>query len=303
MTIKYFILVIYRRLRKLRHLRQTLTQIIIGILAKNDKFTEYFYLNRRSLLSKTILESTLNEAAKINQSELYLQVKKGPFSGLIYSIGKSEWYDDSTSLVQKMYGLYEQEILNYISSHRWSTLIDIGAGTGYYSFGMLKAGLCTKSVLFESDKTINQKIPKMANINNISSDRYIIHNSANESEIMLYLDSLAETSKVLIICDIEGYENVLFNSKFLKKLSEKNVTLVIEIHKHKFYKYQSKESFLVNLSYTFIVKPLHSMKRNLDNTLDTFNLITDRWLFASENRGEGVQLVAYTNHNKEKLAL
>lgn len=301
-TTKYFILLIFRRFRKLRHIRLILRSII-GILAKRDRLTEYFYFTRRHLISKTILKNSLVESTKVNQSKLYLQVKKGPFLGLYYSGGKGEWYDDSTVLVQKMFGVYEQEILNYISSHKWSTLIDLGAGVGYYSFGMLKAGLCTKSVLFESDKTINSKIFEMSKVNNIRSDQYIMHNGANNSEIMFHLDSLAETSDVLIICDIEGYECFLFKLDFLKKLAEKNVTMIIEVHQHLFYKYQNDENFMVNLSNTFNVEPLLNMKRDLSNNFSTLRLMTDRWLLASEDRGENVQLLAYTDKNKERLAL
>ena len=152
--------------------------------------------------------------AKWNGSQVdkAFDITNGPFAGMSYEIETLSWFDSYESLVQKKYGIYEQEVLSYISENTWSTLIDIGAGTGYYSLGMLRLRYCKKAILFESNEEYFPIIRRNASANSIDESRFQINGTADAAVIISKLNeqNTFENSSTLIICDIEGFENKFF---------------------------------------------------------------------------------------------
>lgn len=263
------------------------------LVARSDKLTAFFYSARKTHISKKNIWSDENYS-QFHQQFKTFNITNGPFAGMSYEIETLSWFDSYESLVQKKYGIYEQEVLNYITGNTWSTLIDIGAGTGYYSLGMLSSRYCKKAILFESNKEYFPIIRRNATANNIDESRFQINGTADAAIIISKLNeqNSIENSNTLIICDIEGFENKFFELDFIKELAARKVTICIEVHKAQFFKYGISKNFLINLEIYFNVLILPTMQRNLTDCLIKVPFVTDRWLLASENRSEGCQILA-----------
>lgn len=263
------------------------------LVARSDKLTAYFYSARKTHISKKNIWSDGNYSQLHHQYKAF-NITNGPFAGMSYEIETLSWFDSYESLVQKKYGIYEQEVLSYISGNTWSTLIDIGAGTGYYSLGMLRLRYCKKAILFESNEEYFPIIRRNASANSIDESRFQINGTADAAIIISKLNeqNTFENSSTLIICDIEGFENKFFDLDFIKELAVRNVTICIEVHKAQFFKYGLANNFLLNLENYFNVLVLPTMQRNLTDCLMEVPFVTDRWLLASENRSEGCQILA-----------
>jgi 16S rRNA G966 N2-methylase RsmD len=264
---------------------------LMNLISKSDKVSDYFYRGRkRHLASNNIFARTQDsELEEIN----IISIEKGPFKSLLLKNEQNAGYESIEVLYQKKFGIYEQEILDYISNKKYSILIDVGAGTGYYSLGMLKFKLCEFAILFESNPKNHSLIQENFDLNQINSSRFTVKNEANAIEILTTFDKVNVTKGLdsLLICDIEGSEHVFFQPDFLQELAERNITLCIEIHKAKYIKYSFTNN-LVNSSVNYFdIVNLPTMQRNLTNTFLKFPLITDRWAFASEGRNEGAQLL------------
>jgi hypothetical protein len=263
------------------------------LVAKSDKLTAYFYSARKTYISQKNIYDDRNYS-QLHQQYKTFNITAGPFAGMSYEIESLSWFDSYESLVQKKYGIYEQEVLSYISGNTWSTLIDIGAGTGYYSLGMLRLRCCEKAILFESNEDYFPIIRRNASANSIDESRFQINGTADAAIIISKLNeqNIIENSSTLIICDIEGFENKFFEHDFIKDLAARNVTICIEVHKAQFFKYGITDNFLTNLKIYFNVLVLPTMQRNLTDCLMEVPSVTDRWLLASENRSEGCQILA-----------
>jgi len=259
---------------------------LMKIFAKSNVFSKALYNERRNYLSKLIITIEL-------QQNKYLTIQHGPFIGTKYISNNSIWFDPNYVQVQKKLGIYEQEILNFISSRKWQLFIDIGGGTGYYSVGMLNANLCEYAVIFESQVSYHGIIINNFDINQISNNFYKICNEAIARDIILEIDKKIDKNGLdsLLLCDIEGYENVLFQSDFLHHLASRKITLCIEVHQHLFFKSSEHISLLDNLQDYFEVINLPNMNRDLTDKFLFAPLVTDRWLFASEGRSEGCQIL------------
>lgn len=261
---------------------------IMNWLSRNDKLAAAFYEGRKQHLAASMLLSK-HSSAELN----ILQIKKGVFRGLSYDLTEELWFDSQESLIQKCFGTYEQEVLNFLSSNKWNIFIDIGAGTGYYSFGMLKNNLCDFAIMYEANANYLNLTLENAKLNGIENSKFLTRGPANAEDIISQFDSTQRNYDVssLLLCDIEGYENKLFDSKFLKELADREIILCIEVHKAQFFKYGNNENFMTNLLNFFDVTELSTMCRDLTSTFSAAPLVTDRWLLASENRSEGCQLV------------
>jgi hypothetical protein len=278
--------ILLRGYRFISHLHVRLFASLMRFVTKSNFFSNAFYNERRNHLSKTYLTVEL-------EHNNYFTIDHGPFIGMKYIYDKSIWFDPIYAIAQKKLGVYEQENLNFISSRKWQLFIDIGGGTGYYSVGMLQANLCEYAIIFESEVSYHDKIIKNFNINQVSNKLYKICNEAIAQEIILEIDKKIDPNGLdsILLCDIEGYENVLFQSNFLNQLASRKIILIIEVHPHLFFIHGEHKSFLGNLQDFFEVVALPTMNRDLTDKFMFAPEVTDRWLFASENRSEGCQLL------------
>ena len=107
----------------------------MGLLAKSTRLSSSFYSGRRRHISTTNIN--LAKVYNVDKQKSHILIEMGPFAVMLYGCNGETWFDPNESLIQKKFGSYEQEVLNFITKQKWSIFIDIGAGTGYYSIGML----------------------------------------------------------------------------------------------------------------------------------------------------------------------
>jgi len=110
--------------------------LVLRKLAKMNGFMVGVYRNRREFLASQFLIGNPFTPPEKNQGDEYT-ILTGPFAGVKYKTTLDTTYNGDITLLQKVYGSYEQEILDFILVSRFDTVIDIGAGDGYYGIGLL----------------------------------------------------------------------------------------------------------------------------------------------------------------------
>jgi hypothetical protein len=269
--------------------RITLIKAVIGVFSTNDEFARLYYKARLHHLSSRICFE--QDSVDLEDSYRTYTIADGPFLGMKLLANSSQQLDPIPVLKQKQAGVYEQEVLYCLSEGNYSTIIDIGAGSGYYSLGMLFSNKCQKAIMFEKNEKNHPLILECARLNGINESKVSLFGSIDKNSLTSILRNQTDTanSKTIILCDIEGQEFDLFDSLLIQHLADSKVTLLVEIHKNR----KSKIFDLFrSLELYFDIHPLPTMRRDLTGCFVEFPLITDRWLFASENRGEGCQVLA-----------
>ena len=222
------------------------------------------------------------ELANIIDKKHNSTIQYGPFQGMLLSQGG--W--GKTDRVSMIYGFYEQEVLESLTSNKgkYKTLIDVGAADGYYAIGGLISGTFEKAICYEISKEGQDQIKKNAYLNKVSKNIEI----RGEAKQSFYDDfTQEELATSLILMDIEGVEfDILSKSEDFRKL--KNSSLIIESHALFFDDGEEKQQNLIKLAEEFFnVKELKMRSRDLSGfpELQKFS-DSDRWLTCSEGRGE-----------------
>ena len=147
-------------------------------------------------------------------------VQSGPFAGLIYPIDAAvnRWS------VPKMMGSYEMELHPFIytaASREYDCVIDIGSAEGYYAAGL--ARLLTVPVMaFEPEPKEKAFSFLLAENNGVS---HLV-----EMADLFTVEKMRQLAgkRALVICDCEGFEEVLFRPNTLDLTN--NWDLIIELH-------------------------------------------------------------------------
>lgn len=278
---------VYKILYRMYHIDENL----MSFVAKSNRLSSSFYNNRKKHISSKHIRVVRKHDLEKQPSHILIEM--GPFTGMLYGTNYGTWFDPSESLIQKKFGSYEQEVLHFIANQKWSVFMDIGAGTGYYSIGMLKSDYCEFAILFESNLDYHPFILENAKLNGLNIDKLMIEGKSSAKEIISQFDkvNILDKSNSLLLCDIEGFENELFELNFLAELARRQITLCIEVHKAQFFKYANKNDFTLNLTKHFDITVLSTMKKDLTNVFMSVPLVHDRWLLGSEGRGEGCQIL------------
>ena len=209
-----------------------------GIRNKVTSFTELFL--RMVMKSPLVLKiahtiSSSYETSNRTQAKIkmlnklslngVLKVLYGPFKGLIYpkidSVG--------SVFLPKILGTYESELhhtLEKICETGYKTIIDIGAGEGYYAIGLLTRIPESVVFAFESNPQGQNLCKEMAKANYVG-DRLII---SGECDINKLSRLVNEKKKGLILCDCEGYELDLLLPDKISQL--KYFDILAELHDH-----------------------------------------------------------------------
>jgi hypothetical protein len=154
--------------------------------------------------------------------ETGMVVSGGPFKGLRY-------VEDTVcgGYVPKLLGTYERELHETILNAArldFERIINIGAADGYYAVGLARLIPNARVVVFEMEEKGRALVSAMAERNGVM-DRFQILGTC---EPLGLLTALATPGRTLVICDVEGYEDVLMNPSSCPALATAHI--LVELH-------------------------------------------------------------------------
>jgi hypothetical protein len=209
-------------------------------------------------------------------------VRYGPLKGFKLDDDPSWGTGD---LAPKLFGLYEQEILQLLSDLRGQrrVLINLGAADGYYGIGLVSAGLFERSVCFEQSEKGRAVIAKTAQNNGVA-DKVTILGAAGADFPKVIAELGFKASDCLILCDVEGAEFSIFSGQCLDSLQGAHV--IIELHGFLAVNGNVLESNLISHSRRlFVPSIVKTATRDLSSIPELDALRdSDRWLICSEGR-------------------
>lgn len=179
-----------------------------------------------------------------------LVVANGPFRGLRYPSAAAT---EGSALLPKLLGSYESElhpILMQLARNRYTCVMNIGCGEGYYAVGLALQFPESQIYAFDTDPQARRLCAAMANANGVSS-RVKIGDSCNAAVLL----ALPLGQRSLIFCDCEGYERQLFTAQVAEALSHHD--LIIE--SHDFIDIEISSTLRRVFSSTHTVRSIHSI--------------------------------------------
>lgn len=150
------------------------------------------------------------------------RVVSGPFRDMQYVQGSA-----GSAFIPKLLGIYERELHACIDSAcnmDFPLIIDAGAAEGYYAVGMARRNPSAKVIAFEMEDRARSLLGQMVQLNAVS-DRVEIRAKCEPADLKSALDQAA---RVLVICDVEGYEDVLLRPDETPALRSAHV--LVEMH-------------------------------------------------------------------------
>jgi len=148
------------------------------------------------------------------------RVLSGPFQGMKYLDSAC-----SSALLPKLLGTYEDELhptFAQLLTEPYDTVVDIGCAEGYYAVG-LALRLPQASVLaYDIDPVALGRCGELAELNGVR-DRIDLRSPFNAADLLELRDR-----KVLVVCDVDGFETELFAAGMAKYWS--GADLVVELH-------------------------------------------------------------------------
>lgn len=202
---------IFKYLQKYDYIKYILNKTIVPI--------SNYIIDVQLDFEKVKLISGNTEIQKIFFEKMVLN---GPFKGLQYP----DLISFGSTLYPKLLGSYESElhklIYNLLNCN-YDYIIDIGCAEGYYTVGFALHSKCSNIIAYDIDEKALTQCKLMSNINNVGNK--ISFGKLFTQEDIKNFDL---EKRYLIICDCEGYENILFDSSVNKYL--KNCDLLIETH-------------------------------------------------------------------------
>ena len=152
-------------------------------------------------------------------------IQRGPFTGLALD---GEANISQGMLALKIFGLYEHVVIEKIRElGPFADVVNIGAADGYFSLGLIKAGLAQRSICFEMTEAGRAAILRNAQRNGVA-DRVVILGKADADIAQHLAPTGFAPQRSLVLCDIEGAEFEVLSAEFLKVLS--GAVLIVELH-------------------------------------------------------------------------
>ena len=208
-------------------------------------------------------------------------VKYGLFSGLKL-LRESSWGGEADTGA-KLLGLYEQEVLDFLSysSKKHEYLINLGAGDGYYTLGALNSRIVQKAYAYEISDHGSNLLREGAILNKLSEKLNLLGEAKHEFWSELPKEVVADS---LLVVDIEGGEFDLFDVNTFNVF--KNSTIVIEVHEWAYNgSGRANERLVRDSSLTHDYKIVQTGSRDLSGIPEIVDYSdTDRWLICSEGR-------------------
>jgi hypothetical protein len=150
------------------------------------------------------------------------RVVAGPFEGLKYvSTAKG------SSIGPKLLGTYELELREIVEgaiARGYRTIINIGAGEGYYAVGMAKRMAAARFICFDADPSNQEQIKTLAKLNGVEG-QIDVRGFCDDAALAA---AIGDATDVLVICDIEGAEIEVLRPDAVPAL--RRVDLLVEMH-------------------------------------------------------------------------
>jgi hypothetical protein len=149
-------------------------------------------------------------------------VRQGPFAGMRYvdnSVG--------SAYLPKLLGIYERELtpcVEAICSERFSHIVDVGAAEGYYAVGLALRNRGAQIIAFEMNPGGQKCLNDMARLNAVD-DRIDIRGRCETADLAA---ALAGAERAAVICDVEGYEQILLDPVDVHAL--RLASILVEVH-------------------------------------------------------------------------
>ncbi len=124
-------------------------------------------------------------------------------------------------------GTFEQQLLEFITSNRWKSVVNIGAAEGYYPVSLLRKGYALEAIAFESLEVERSKIKLFSEFNGVENKILIMGHAESNFLDTIDIKRFASGPNLMIV-DIEGAEFDLFDLNMMRRLKEFH--LVIEVH-------------------------------------------------------------------------
>lgn len=150
------------------------------------------------------------------------RVLSGPFIGMRYvasSLGGAYY--------PRVLGTYELELgpaIEALCQKSFDTIINVGAGEGYYAVGLALRNPHAHIVAFEGNVEGQRLIKQMAEMNGVAQ-RLSIRGLCDAG---LLLDCLSDSTKSLVVMDVEGSESAMLDPVIVPKLKESYI--LVELH-------------------------------------------------------------------------
>ena len=157
-------------------------------------------------------------------------------------------------------GTFEQQLLEYVTSHRWRFVVNVGAAEGYYPVSLLKKGYAAQAIAFESLEVEQKKMKLFSELNGVDSKIKTIGHAGPNFIHQIDPDSLTDGPSLMIV-DIEGSEFDLLDSDTLGKL--KNFHLVVEVHNFVVKEKDKIELFVKSLAQYHDIEIVTENSRNI----------------------------------------
>ena len=151
------------------------------------------------------------------------RVRSGPFEGQMIVFRDTL----HSTYVPKVLGLYERELhstVEEICTRAPSTILNIGAGDGYYAIGFSQRLRGANLIAFEAESRARDNLKRNATLNGVAN-QINVHGSCGPLELR---ESLNNASRPTIICDVEGYEKELLDPASIPALNDADI--LVETH-------------------------------------------------------------------------
>jgi len=218
---------------------------------------------------RAIKQSTEAKLQKLLTADGPAKILRGPFKGMVYPPA----YALQMEQIQKIIGSYESElhsVLEETCQQKYSDVVNIGAGEGYYAVGLAMRMPGVRIYAFEMDPHAAESCKQMASANHVDH-QFIFKGECNVDQLAL-LESNPRR-KGLIICDCEGCELEILDPKRIPQLMY--CDLLVEIHDLSPMGPSSFEMMNSRFVETHKIKPINMKSRDPKNfaELETLNAL------------------------------
>lgn len=185
-------------------------------------------------------------------------VKYGPFKGLAF---ERTSHLSNSDLVLKALGLYETEITaRMLDMPGITTLVNLGAGDGYFPIALLRSGKVLRAIGFEMIEEGRKAIAANASLNGVA-DSLVIHGAAGAGLLDTLKADGCDPQKLIFLCDIEGAEFSVIDDALAQWLAPSHV--IVELHPFAVANGAVKEAELVaRLTRTHLVEIIKATPRD-----------------------------------------